>query len=155
MADSKEISESDRRRHTRVIANFQVRSRPLGHGEVGALLEGLGEENPVIPAVGMKKSNAGTWTMVSTNLSMGGLSATGDLQVVGDKPLEKGSDLMVEMEMNDGKEALRAIAQVMWTTPTGEGKYLAGMMFVVISEANLERIHHYVTEAVQADKIVP
>jgi hypothetical protein len=155
MSESRESSPSERRRHARVIANLAVRSRPLEPGEVGSLLNGLGDTDPEIPVLGMKKSNAGAWTMASTNLSVGGLSATGDLQVLGDKPIAKGADLMVEMDMNDGIEPVRAIAQVMWVTNPGDGKYLAGMMLVVISENNLERIRKYVEKAVEAGQTLP
>lgn len=155
MPDSGDAAGAERRRHARVVANFTVRSRPLEAGEVGSLLNGLGDINPQIPALGMKKSNSGAWTMATTNLSVGGLSATGDLQVLGDKPLSKGSDLMVEMDMGDGQEAIRAIAQVMWTTNLENGKYLAGMMLVVISEENLERIRIYVSKAVEAGQSIP
>lgn len=145
---------ADRRNHPRVIAHLAVRSRPLEHGEVGALVNGLGVEDPQLPTLGMKKSSSGAWTMASTNLSVGGLSATGDLQVIGDKPLAKGMDIMVELDMNDSQEPVRAIAQVMWGSKTSDGKYLAGMMFVVISENNLERIRKYVSTAVEAGNVV-
>lgn len=147
-------SEADRRRHPRVIAHLAVRSRPLAAGEVGSLLNGLGDTNPDIPVLGMKKSAGGALSMATTNLSVGGLSATGDLQVIGDTMVPKGSDIMVEMELNDGKEPVRAIAQVMWAAPTGDSKYLAGMMFVVISEDSLERIRKYVTLAVEQGKTI-
>jgi hypothetical protein len=140
--------ESERRKHPRVVAHLAVRSRPLESGEVGSLLNGLGDEDPKIPSLGMKSGKGGALTMAATNLSVGGLSATGDLQVVGDNLLSKGMDIMVEMDMNDQKEPLRAIAQVMWSVPSADGKYLAGMMFVVISEGNLERIRKYVATAV-------
>ena len=143
-------SEADRRRHPRVIAHLAVRSRPLAPGEVGSLLNGLGDTDPEIPVLGMKKGAGGALTMATTNLSVGGLSATGDLQVIGDTMVPKGSDIMVELELNDGQEPLRAVAQVMWTTPSGQkDKYLAGMMFVVISEQDLERIRVQVEAAVE------
>jgi hypothetical protein len=147
-------SEADRRKHPRVIAHLAVRSRPLEAGEVGSLLNGLGDVDPKIPVLGMKSGKGGALTMAATNLSVGGLSATGDLQVVGDQQLAKGMDVMVEMDMNDLKEPLRAIAQVMWSVPSTDGKYLAGMMFVVISEDNLERIRKYVSSAVDKGQTI-
>jgi hypothetical protein len=74
--------------------------------------------------------------------------------VLGDAALPKGSDIMVEFDMNDGLEPVRAIAQVMWSAPNSDGKFLAGMMFVVISEGNLERIQKFVGKAVEEGKIV-
>lgn len=147
-------AESDRRKHPRVIAHLAIRSRPLESGEVGSLLNGLGNEEPVIPVLGMKQGKGGALTMATTNLSVGGLSATGDLQVIGDTQLAKGSDIMVEMDMDDQQEPMRAIAQVMWSVPSGDGKFLAGMMFVVISENNLERIRKYVSRAVDKGQTV-
>jgi hypothetical protein len=155
MPDTNEASASERRRYPRVVAHLAVRSRPLEPGEVGSLLSGLGDTDPKLPALGMTKNRTGSWVMASTNLSVGGLSATGDLQVLGEAPLPKGSDLMVEMDMNDGQEPVRAIAQVMWAAPTSDQKYLAGMMFVVISEGNLERIRSYVSKAAEAGQAVP
>ena len=143
----------ERRRHTRVTAKMTVRSRPLDGGELGMLLGSLGDTDPKLPALGLKKSKQG-WVMASTNLSTGGLSATGDLQVIGDTELAKGGDLMIEVDMNDGEEPLRAIAQVMWSAPAEGGKFLAGMMFVIISESNLERIRRQVAEAVARGEVV-
>ena len=147
--------DADRRRFPRVVAHLAVRSRALEPGEIGSLLNGLGDVDPVLPAIGMKKSKGGAMVMATTNLSVGGLSATGDLQVLGDNALGKGSDIMVEMDMADGLEPVRAIAQVMWSAPNGSGKYLAGMMFVVISEGNLDRIRRYVASAVDDGKTIP
>jgi hypothetical protein len=150
-------TSAERRKHPRVIAQVAVRSRPMEPGEMGLLLGSLGDSDPKLPALGLKKSKSksGAFEMVSTTLSVGGLSATGDLQVLGDKTLAKGEDLMVEMDLNDGQEPLRAVAQVMWTTAAEGGKSLAGLMFVIISEDNLQRIHKQVTEAVAQGKAAP
>lgn len=147
-------TEAERRKHPRVVAHMAIRTRPLEPGEVGALLNGLGNEDPTLPALGMKQSRSGVLSMASTNLSVGGLSATGDLQVLGETRLSKGQDMMVEMDMNDKLEPVRAIAQVMWSTPSKDGKYLAGLMFVVISESNLERIRKYVAKAVDSGQTI-
>src|SRR5580700_6508892 len=91
-------SGSERRQHPRVLAFLQVRYRPLSHNEVDSLLKGLGDENPTLPALGMKKEAGGSLRMVSTNLSAGGLSAQGDLQILCQDNVGKGTDLVVEMD---------------------------------------------------------
>lgn len=154
MSESAASADSERRQHPRVLAFLQVRYRPLSHNEVDTLLKGLGDENPVLPALGMKKTPAGTLSMVSTNLSAGGISAAGDLQILGQDQISKGSDIVVEMDLGDHEDPVRAIAQVMWTAPQSDGKHLAGMMFMVISDSNLNRIHTYVERAIKDDKLV-
>ena len=146
-------AERERRKHPRVVAQMSVRSRALEHGEMGSLLGSIGDGDVILPALGLKKSRSGTWAMASTTLSAGGLSAAGDLQMLGEQALAKGTDLMVEVELNDGQEPLRAVAQVMWTRPAEGGKVLAGMMFVIISDSNLERIQKQVAEALERGEI--
>ena len=148
-------TESERRKHPRVVAHLAVRSRPLDKAELGSLLNGLGDSDPKLPSLGLKKGHGGTMSMATSSLSVGGLSASGDLQVVGENAVTKGADVMVEIDMDDGLEPLRAIAQVMWSAPSGGGKHLAGMMFVVISEANLERIRKQVAKALDAGNFIP
>lgn len=148
-------STQERRRHPRVIAHLPVRTRSVEPGEMGGLLDSIGETDPNLPAMGMKKSRAGAWTMATTNLSVGGISTTGDLQVIGDKPLEKGHDLMVEMDLQDGFEPLRAVAQIMWVAKNSQDRWLAGLMFVIISEPNLDRIRKYVSAALERGEEIP
>jgi hypothetical protein len=147
--------EAERRQHTRVVAHLAVRSRPLAPSELSLLVTGLGHSNPQLPALGLKQSDSGTLSMASTNLSVGGISASGDLQILGEKPLAKGADLLVEMDLGDISEPVRSIAQVMWSSQTHEGRHLAGMMFLVISEESLERIRIYINKAVEDGKVVP
>ncbi len=147
-------SGSERRKHPRVVAQFDVRLRQLEPTELARALGSIGDLDPELPAINLVRGRSGNWKMATTNLSAGGLSATGDLQVEGDAPLSKGADLLVEMDLKDGQEPLRAVGQVMWSAPAGAKRWLAGLMFVIISEGNLDRIRLFVIAAMERGDIV-
>jgi hypothetical protein len=110
------------------------------------MLPTLGSPNPRIPELVAVDpdavSDSGTLKLVSTNISIGGISATGDLDLSGPSTLAIGGDFVVEIDFPDGKGRLRAIARVMWCSEREEGCH-AGLMFVAISEESILRIRNY------------
>lgn len=143
-------SSSDNRRSDRVAANFAVSFRELGEEEASRLA-GIDPvaELPVAPpqavAHGAPKGAAPVPGRTE-NLSQGGLSLTGDLQLLGDRKLERGKKLLVEFALPGEAATVKAIAVVAWTLE-GKGehsKFTAGLMFLGINNADLEKIGRYV-----------
>ena len=122
---------------------LKVRSRLLSPAELPQLAQGLGMADPPIPQLHLVKTGSRVAQMASVNLSAGGLSAEGDLELEGEQAYSKGTDLVVEFDLPDGQPPVRAVAQVMWTKPAG-GRTGAGLMFLLIGEASLDRIQNFV-----------
>ena len=137
------MSDDDRRTHPRVNAALVVRSRPLDHSELPLLASSLGRPDPPIPALNMVKNGAQVTHLSTANLSLGGISAAGDLEINSERPMAKGTDLVVEFDLNDGEPPVRAVAQVMWTKPQGDLTAI-GLMFLLISDAAFMRIQDFV-----------
>lgn len=139
---------SDRREHVRVAMQLQVRCRQLQSLELAQVAGSLGKSDPPIPALSL--GNSGISRMSSVNVSKGGLSAEGDLQLDGEQSFAKGTDLVVEFDLPDGKGPVRAVAQVMWAVGGGEGKKMAGLMFLLISDHNTQRLQALIAEQAKA-----
>jgi hypothetical protein len=135
--------QDDRRTHPRVDAHLVVRSRQLDPSELPILASSLGRPDPPIPALNVVKNGARITQMATVNLSLGGLSAGGDLEIDSEKGYAKGSDVVVEFELNDGQPPVRAVAQVMWDT-NADGRHFMGLMFLLISDSAFMRIQDFV-----------
>lgn len=138
---------AERRKFPRLDVALKVRSRLLSPAELPQLAQGLGLANPPIPALNMVKTGSRVSQMASVNLSAGGLSAEGDLQLEGEQAYSKGTDLVVEFDLPGDPLPVRAVAQVMWTKPSG-GRTAAGLMFLLIGEESLKRIEAFVKNSV-------
>jgi hypothetical protein len=137
------MTEIDNRRHPRVDAHLVVRSRQLDPSELPILASSLGRPDPPIPQLNVVRSGARITQLTSVNLSLGGLSTGGDLEIDSERTYAKGSDVVVEFELNDGQPPVRAVAQVMWNT-NAEGRHLMGLMFLLISDSAFMRIQDFV-----------
>jgi hypothetical protein len=80
----------------------------------------------------------------SINLSLGGLSAAGDLEISGDRAFAKGADLVVEIDLPDGQPPVKAVAQVMWNKDNA-GKHEMGLMFLLVADSAYLRIQDHVS----------
>jgi hypothetical protein len=134
---------SDRRVHARVDAHLVVRSRVLDLSELPQLASALGKTNPDIPALNVVRSGTRVSQFTTVNLSLGGLSAGGDLTLDTEAPYQQGADVVVEFDLVDSLPPVRAVAQVMWVRPDGE-RHQVGLMFLLIGEEALERIQAFV-----------
>lgn len=145
-----DTSAQDKRRSDRVAVNFAVSFHELGEAEA-ARLAGIDPvaELPVpapVPTSPLGHSVAAQVPGRTENLSQGGLSMTGDLQLLGDRRLERGKKLLVEFELPGESAPVKAVAVVAWTLE-GKGehsKFTAGLMFLGISPVDLEKIGRYV-----------
>lgn len=140
-------SGAERRVHPRLDVKLQVRSRLLTPSELPQLAQGLGMAEPPIPQLHLVKTGSRVSQLASVNLSAGGLSAEGDLEMEGGQAFSKGTDLVVEFDLPDGGGPVRAVAQVMWMRPSPEGKPQAGLMFLLIAESSLARIQDFVKKS--------
>lgn len=144
---------SDKRRSERVAANFEVAFREISDEEASAWAAAVPDEVawPGAPPTG--KAPAGESRQAPTplsgqtvNLSDGGLSMTGDLQLLGDHRLERGKKVMVQFSLPGYAEKVSCAAVVAWSLEgRGEkGKFTAGLMFLGMLPGDLEKIQDYV-----------
>lgn len=137
--------DKDRRLHPRVNAALVVRSRLLDPSELPMLASSLGRPDPPIPALTMVRSGTQVTHLSTANLSLGGISAAGDLEIDADRAYAKGTDLVVEFDLDDGQPSVRAVAQVMWTSPQGDLTAM-GLMFLLIADSAYMRIQDYLAK---------
>lgn len=133
----------DRRYHPRATTTIEVWSRLLEPSELPMLASSLGRPDPPIPQLHMVKGGTRITHLASVNLSAGGLSASGDLEIDSDKAYAKGADVVVEFDLKDGQGPVRAVAQVMWTEKAGS-KVRMGLMFLLITDSSFMRIQDHV-----------
>lgn len=136
--------DDERRLRPRVDANLVVRSRLIDPQELPLLASSLGRPDPPIPALNVVKAGTRVIQVNAVNLSLGGLSAAGDLEIASEREYTKGADLVVEIDLPDGQDPVRAVAQVMWNV-TGGGEHRMGLMFLLISDAGFMRIQDYLS----------
>ena len=88
----------------------------------------------------------------SENISEGGISFTGDLQLLGERKLEKGKKLLVEFQLPGEAAAVSAVAIVAWAIEGrgAHGKFTAGLMFTGIEPGDLDKIQRYVEAQAKA-----
>jgi hypothetical protein len=134
----------EKRRADRVTANFSVSFREISEDEAERLAEiksGGAAPAPAAPAAQASGGAAHT-----ENISEGGISFTGDLQLLGDRKLEKGKKLIVDFQLPGEPAPVSAVAVVAWSIEgRGEhGKFTAGLMFTGIEPDDLDKIQRYV-----------
>ena len=133
----------DRRLHPRVDSRLHVRSRQLDPHELPLIASSLGRIDTPIPALNLIKAGSKVTQVTTINLSLGGLSAAGDLEISGDRAYSKGADLVVEVDLGDDQPPIRAVAQVMWNKD-GDGRHEMGLMFLLIADSAYLRIQDHV-----------
>lgn len=135
----------ERRLHPRIFDKLTIRSRLIDPHELPLLASSLGRPDPPIPALNLVKYGTKISQVSSINLSLGGLSVSGDLEMDSAKPYAKGSDLVVEIELPDGEPPVRAVAQVMWVVQEEE-RYNVGLMFLLIADTAYMRIQDHLAK---------
>jgi hypothetical protein len=145
-----EPGNAENRRANRVTAHFSVSFRELKDDEATALagmeiMPELPVEPPTAPQAAPGVPGA-EGAGLSENLSKGGLSFSGDLQLQGNRHIERGKKLLVEFHLPDESLPVRAVAVVAWSIEgKGEhGKFTAGLMFLGIAPGDLDKIQHYI-----------
>lgn len=138
-------TDDERRLHPRVDSTLSVRSRLIDPHELPLLASALGRPDPPIPALNLVRAGTRIVQVSSINLSQGGLSAEGDLEIDSERLYTKGADLVVEIDLPDGEGPIRAVAQVMWNREEN-GRHHMGLMFLLITDASYMRIQDHLTK---------
>jgi hypothetical protein len=151
-----EPGKLENRRAERITAHFSVTFREISDTEAELLSAGDGDlhgELPPLPAPSAAPAPLPAGAEApgparSENLSQGGLSFSGDLQLLGSRRLDKGKKLLVEFNLPGESRPVRALAVVAWSIQgSGEhGKFTAGLMFLGIGEADLDKIQGYISK---------
>ena len=141
----------EKRRADRVTAHFSVTFKEIDDAEADALagqdiLTDLPVPVPAAPAAGPKAASPTEGAGLTENLSQGGLSFSGDLQLLGDRRIERGKKLLVEFQLPNEPDVVRAVAVVAWNIEGkgSHGKFTAGLMFLGIAPKDLDKIQHYI-----------
>jgi hypothetical protein len=140
----------ENRRADRVAANFSVSFREIDEAEAERLNEAKGgvPELPVESPKAPSQAQPGPMSAAghTENISQGGISLTGDLQLLGDRRLERGKKLIVEFTLPGERLPVSAVAVVVWSIEgKGEhGKFTAGLMFTGVEAGDLDKIQRYV-----------
>lgn len=80
------------------------------------------------------------------NLSVTGVKLVGDLRLSSGEPLKDGWELLVELEVPSAPIPVRALAVVVWTSPSLDGSATtsAGLFFKAIHKQDVERVTRYI-----------
>lgn len=140
----------EKRRADRITANLSVTFHELDDAEADRLNDikgGIAELPVAVPT-----APQGAEPLIvpgsghTENISQGGISLTGDLQLLGDRKLERGKKLLVEFMLPGEKMPVSAVAVVVWNIEgKGQhGKFTAGVMFTGVDQQDLDKIQRYV-----------
>ena len=142
----------ENRRADRVAANFGVPLRELDDAEAERLNDSMSAiEHLPVPVPGTPGGSAPAGGPAAAghteNISEGGLSLTGDPQLLGDRRLERGKKLLVEFRLPGDSLPVSAVAVVVWSiVGRGEhGNFTAGLMFTGVDAADLDKIQRYIS----------
>lgn len=138
------MSEDDRREHSRVPVRLRVNFRVMDAEEALEYIEqgdykGLNVddgESMDMPANALENE--------TKDISLGGLSLGGDLTILGNKNLERGTNLAVEILVPGVLEPVKAIGVVVWakTDEENPSRYECGLMFKGISVEDLDKLQN-------------
>jgi len=137
-----EKTGAERRILTRVPIRLRVNFRVMSPDEALDYVEEGNFEDLEIGASGA--GPVGSLENETKDISLGGFSLGGDLTILGDKALERGTNLAVEILVPGQMLSVKAIAVVVWSK-AGEGdeeggRTEYGLMFKGISDKDLDRI---------------
>ena len=135
----------EKRLHPRVDAALVIKSRVLDPSELPILASSLGRPDPPIPQLNVIRNNGKLINLASVNLSLGGLSASGDLELDSKNAWPKGADMVVEFDLKDEQPPVRAVAQVMWSRQA-DGQHHVGLMFLLIADSAFMRIQDFIAK---------
>lgn len=135
----------ERRTAERVDLEAKIHWRRLSQDEAGPLLHkgsysGLAAYSALEVSVTQEALEQQAYT---ENLSTTGLKLVGDLRMSDGSALKKGWELLIEIVDPGKPEPIRALAQVMWVTPSsGPPPRQAGLFFKAVNKEDVERVLH-------------
>jgi hypothetical protein len=131
----------ERRRHERADLRLRVEFRVVDRD---AALMGLGE---------MEKQNAAeavSHEVFTDNISESGFKVSGEMQLLGGRPLETGSFLVMELEMPDTRQLIQAMGAVAWSRWVEKAnRFEAGIALLATNHGDIESIARLVRESNQ------
>lgn len=133
----------EKRQHERITAHFRVRYRVIDGAEADALVSGTKYKDittgPVIVPMGGIKD---VMTVVSENISVGGLMLTGP------NPFKEGTSLSVELDLAGVPIPVKAISVVVRAPqkPNARGVYEAGVQFLAISKEDVAKVENFIVQ---------
>lgn len=137
----------ERRVSERVDCRLGVRWRHLEKDEADALLASGAFTDVFVLTDLQTPMNATSLESkaYTENLSISGVKLVGDLRLATGEPLEEGWELLVELEVPGAPIPVRALAVVVWTSPsmTEDKRLSAGLFFKAIHKQDVERVTRY------------
>ena len=132
--------EDDRRKFTRANVRLRVNFRVMDSEEAFDYIE-KGDYRS-LSVEGGETMGVDGLEHETKDISLGGLNLGGDLSILGDHLLERGTDLAVEILVPGVIAPVKAIAVVVWSKVDDEEKnrYQCGLMFKGISEDDIEKL---------------
>lgn len=137
----------ERRESERVDCQLGVNWKHLEKAEADELLSsGAFTDVFMLTDLQAPTSNAALESKAYTeNLSISGVKLVGDLRLATGEPLKEGWELLVELEVPGAPIPVRALAVVVWTSPSmaGAAAMSAGLFFKAIHKQDVERVTRY------------
>lgn len=137
MADSGYL---EKRQFERVTAQIKVRYHELDEAQADQMIKANIYKDITHPGTEKPKAFKDVMTVVTENISVGGL------KLVADKPFTEGRTLSVEMDLPGVPMAIKAIAVVVRAMPVAEvsGKFTGGLRFMAINKEDVAKVERYI-----------
>lgn len=137
----------EKRTAERVSAKIQVRFEPIDEEVAEKLIQQRGYRDLTQPMPANTRPLKDVMTVVTENISVGGL------KLAGDRPFEEGKTLSIELLIPQMPLPIKALAMVVHCDPdrNGEGKHTAGVRFLAINKEDVARVERYVAMQKRAD----
>ncbi len=130
----------EKRVSERVAAKIQVRFEAIPDDQAERLIHERSYKDLTQPMPANTRPLKDVMTVVTENISVGGL------KLVGDKPFEEGHTLSVELILPQMPMPIKALAMVVRAdrNRNDEGRYTAGLRFLAINKDDVARVERYV-----------
>jgi hypothetical protein len=136
----------EKRDSERVAAKLDISFKLIGREEAEAQMEG-GGFGDVFSAEDLKSESPSDdpHDAFTENISISGLKLTGDMRLVGGKPLKEGDYLFVELKVPEAPMPVRTLATVIWCEADKSKPPLfhAGLFFVAINRQDVAKVARF------------
>jgi c-di-GMP-binding flagellar brake protein YcgR len=145
MADEQGVIE--RRQYERITAQFTVAFHLVETGDAERMSRPGGEYKDITVAHAGTKMVKDVMTVVTENISLGGL------KLVTPKPIKEGSTLGLELQLPGLPLPIKALAVVVRSeiAPNATGKHTAGVRFIAINKDDVAKVERYIALVKRAE----
>jgi signal transduction histidine kinase len=142
----------ERRVADRVTLELDCRWKRLPAGAAKTLLEsgGFSDIADFSDFEGALGGGATDGQVRTADLSVSGMQLAGDLRLVDGSALEKDWELAVDVLVPGQAVPIRTLARVVWVAPPGPSPRQAGLCFLAIKQADVERLVRLQVESLTA-----